>query len=147
MPFSPRLYPAGVLPLALLFGLMGCTQGPDYSRPGIDSPTAWRRPPPVITNAAVVSDAANTEWWTLFGDPVLDQLVAEALAGNLDIRIAAARVDQFLGALGATRSQLFPQIGYGANVSALQASRLGVPPLPPGVDPTFSLYEGALSAS
>jgi multidrug efflux system outer membrane protein len=132
-------------PLLLAVALASCTVGPDYARPEIDSPAAWRRPPPL--NTAAIADATNAQWWTQFGDPVLDQLVAEALAGNLDIRIAAARVDQFIGALGATRSQLFPQIGYGVQATTAQASRLGVPPLPPGADPTFSLFQASLGAT
>jgi multidrug efflux system outer membrane protein len=132
--------------LLLALALTGCTVGPDYARPEINSPTAWRRPSPPL-NTSAVADAANTLWWEQFGDPVLDQLVAEALGSNLDIQIAAARVDQFVGALGATRSQLFPQIGYGGRATSAQASRLGVPPLPPGSDPTFSLYEASLAAN
>lgn len=124
-----------------------CTVGPDYSRPKIASPDGWRRPPPVAGDATIVADAANTLWWEQFGDPVLDQLVAEALGSNLDIQIAAARVDQFIGALGATRSQLFPQIGYGGRATSAQASKLGIPPLPPGFDPTFSLFEASLAAN
>ena len=144
----PRLSVARAAPLLLLAALSACKVGPNYARPDIDTPAAWRKPPPPVpANTAVVSDAANTLWWQQFNDPVLDQLVAEALANNLDIRIAAARVDQFIGQLGATRSQMFPQLGYGANAATNQASRLGVPPLPPGADPTFSLFEGALSAS
>lgn len=135
-------------PLVLLLGLSGCMLGPDYARPDIDSPAAWRAPPgPVVANAAAVADAANTAWWQQFNDPVLDQLVAEALANNLDIRIAAARVDQFIGQLGATRAQMFPQIGYGVQATDNRASRLGVPPVPPGADPTFSLFQASLSAS
>lgn len=135
-------------PLLLLLGLSGCLLGPDYERPGMETPAAWREPPgPVVTNAAAVADAANMAWWQQFNDPVLDQLVAEALANNLDIRIAAARVDQFIGQLGATRAQMFPQIGYGAQASANQVSELGVPPLPPGADPRFSLFQASLSAS
>ena len=137
--------------LTLVFvGLGGCTLGPDYARPEVAAPATWRTAPPPAAVAAdpiAVADAANTLWWQQFGDPVLDQLVAEALGGNLDVQIAAARIDQFIGALGTTRSQLFPQIGYGADASRAQASRIGQPPLPPGADATFSLFQASLGAS
>ena len=121
--------------------LAGCTVGPDYQRPTVVSPDAWRMDYPKAT------DVANTKWWEQFGDPVLNELVETALRENLDIQIAAARVDQFIGALTSTRSQLFPQIGYGADASRVRASAVGQPPLPPGADPYFSLYQGSLGAS
>jgi multidrug efflux system outer membrane protein len=49
--------------------------------------------------------------------------------------------------LGATHSQLFPTIGYGGQATTAQASRIGQPPLPPGADPTFSLFQASLSAN
>ena len=125
----------------ILVGLSGCTLGPDYARPEIDSPAAWR------IDAPAANDLAASEWWRQFNDPVLDTLVEDSLRGNLDVRIAAARVDQFLGALNATRSQLYPQIGYGADASRAQASRIGQPPLPPGADPYFSLYQASLGTA
>jgi multidrug efflux system outer membrane protein len=119
----------------------GCTVGPDYERPVVDTPASWR----VDYQSAV--DTANTRWWEQFGDPVLNDLVERALRENLDVQIAAARVDQFIGALTATRSQLYPQIGYGADAARARASRVGQPPLPPGADPYFSLYQASLGAS
>ncbi len=119
----------------------GCTIGPDYERPAVESPSAWRIDYPTAV------DVANTKWWEQFGDPVLNELVETALRENLDVRIAAARVDQFIGALTATRSQLYPQLGYSADAGRARASRVGQPPLPPGADPYFSLYQGALGAS
>ena len=121
--------------------LASCTVGPDYQRPTVASPDAWRIDYPKAI------DVANTKWWEQFGDPVLNELVETALRENLDIQIAAARVDQFIGALTSTRSQLFPQIGYGADASRVRASAVGQPPLPPGADPYFSLYQGSLGAS
>ncbi|TLD44737.1 MAG: Outer membrane protein OprM [Accumulibacter sp.] len=125
----------------LASGLAGCMVGPDYVRPTVESPTAWRIDYPMA------ADVANTRWWEQFGDTVLNDLVDGALRENLDVRIAAARVDQFIGALTATRSQLYPQVGYGAEASRTRASRVGQPPLPPGADPYFSLYEASLGAS
>ena len=129
--------------LAILLAVFraGCTVGPDYQRPTVQSPADWRIDYPKAT------DVANTKWWEQFGDPVLNELVETALRENLDIQIAAARVDQFIGALTSTRSQLFPQIGYGADASRVRASAVGQPPLPPGADPYFSLYQGSLGAS
>ncbi len=118
----------------------GCTVGPNYVRPTVDVPPAWR------IDVATADELANTRWWRQFDDPVLDQLIEQALANNRDLLIAAARVDQFIGQLTTTRAQFFPQLGYGADASRNRASRVGVPALPPGADPYSTLYQGALSA-
>jgi multidrug efflux system outer membrane protein len=125
----------------VVLGVTGCTLGPDYVRPDVKAPDAWRFE---YDQAAAV---ANTKWWEQFGDPALNELVEAALRENLDVRIAAARVDQFVGALQATRSQLYPQLGYGVDASRAQASRVGQPPLPPGADSYFSLYQASLGAA
>lgn len=135
----PALIPfaAALLATALL---AACTVGPDYVRPKVDAPAAWRLDYPKA------AEAANTKWWEQFGDPVLDGLVETALRQNQDIAIAAARVDQFLGALQSTRSQFYPQIGYGADASRNRASTVGQPAIPPGGDPYYTLYQASLSA-
>lgn len=84
----------------------GCTVGPDYVRPQVDSPQAFRYA------EKDARDTANTEWWKQFQDPVLDGLIAEALANNRNIRIAAANVEQAAGALQQTRAAFYPQVGY-----------------------------------
>jgi len=118
----------------------GCAVGPDYERPVIESPERWRIDYPQA------AEVANVPWWEQFGDPVLDKLIVDALTENRDVRIAAARVDQFIGQLTATRSQFYPQVGYSLDASRNRASRVGQPPLAPGADPYYSLYQGALSA-
>ncbi len=128
------------LAVALAALLAGCTIGPDYERPATEVPAQWRIDYPKA------ADVANTRWWRDFGDPVLDQLIDEALRANQDVRAAAARVDQFIGALATTRSQFYPQIGYSLDASRNRASRVGQPPLAPGADPYYTLYQGALSA-
>ena len=120
----------------------GCiTVGPDYVRPGVETPDAWRIEYPQA------AEVANTMWWEQFGDPVLNELIESALKNNLDVRIAAARVDEFLGALTATRSQALPQVGYSADAARTRASREGQPPIPDSVNPHFELYQAALGAS
>jgi len=120
--------------------LAGCTVGPDYERPPVESPPEYRMDYPRA------AEVANTKWWEQFGDPALNQLIEEALRGNLDVKAAAANVDRFLGALRTTRSQFFPQFGYGADASYNRASRVAQFPLAPGDDNTYSLYQGSLNA-
>ena len=67
--------------LATLVSLLvaGCMVGPDYVRPPVDAPAAWRLTEPEA------KDLANTAWWEQFGDPVLNELVATALRENKDL--------------------------------------------------------------
>jgi multidrug efflux system outer membrane protein len=128
------------LAAALVAFVSGCAVGPDYERPKTDAPEKWRIDYPQA------ADVANTRWWEQFDDPALNQLIDTALRENRDLVIAAARVDQFIGQLTTTRSQFYPQIGYSFDASRNRASRVGQPPLAPGADPYYSLYQGALSA-
>ena len=105
------------------------------------TPLAWR------VEYKEAAEVANTKWWEAFGDPVLDQLVEDALRENRDLVQAAARVDQFLGALRSTRSQFYPQFGYSGDASRNRASENGPTPLPAGTDRNYSLYDAALGAS
>ena len=130
-----------LLVAALALAAAGCTVGPDYARPAVDTPSAWRIDYPKA------ADVANTKWWEQFGDPVLNNLIDTALRENRDVRIAAARVDQFIGVLTSTRSQFYPQVGYGADATRARSSRVGRPPIPEPADPTFTLYNASLGAS
>lgn len=118
----------------------GCAVGPDYSRPDVATPETWRVDYPEAVGVA------NPRWWEQFEDPVLDQLIDEALRANRDLFAAAARVDQFLGQLSTVRSQYFPQVGYSLDASRNRVSRVGQPPLSAGADPYYTLYQGALGA-
>lgn len=124
--------------ICLLPGLVltGCLVGPDYERPDIEMPDAWR------FEYEEAAELINTRWWEHFEDPVLDELIVTALRENQDVRIAAARVVQFLGALRTTRSQFFPQAGYGGSASRNRASEDAFG-LGPGTDPYFTQYQAA----
>ncbi len=65
----------------------------------------------------------DAAWWSGFGDPVLDGYIAEAVANNRDLRVAAARVEEFAARIGLTRSSAFPQIGYDGSGGRVQSSR------------------------
>ncbi|SMF96747.1 outer membrane protein, multidrug efflux system [Methylomagnum ishizawai] len=95
--------------IAVAAALAGCWQvGPDYVKPKIDTPKQWR------FADKEARDTTNLKWWEQLGDPELNRLVDQALRGNLDLKVAVANVDQFMGQYGATRANLFPQIsGFG----------------------------------
>ena len=119
-----------------------CMVGPDYQRPAVEAPQAFLYEP---KDAA---DTANTQWWKQFGDPVLDGLIAEALANNLNVKIAAANVDQAAGVLTQTRSALYPQVGYDAGAGRARTSETGLPPESVRLIPNpQSSYQALLNAS
>jgi outer membrane protein, multidrug efflux system len=124
--------------------LAGCMVGPDYKRPALDMPQSWR------FEDAAAKDLANTAWWGQFNDPVLNELIQIAVQENKDVRIAAARVEQFLGLYGTTRAALYPQVGAGAYAGQERMSQVtGPTPLEKFnfASPTFSNYEVFLNAS
>ena len=99
-----------VLLCILLLTLTGCmTVGPDYKRPAIDTPAAWR------FEEKEVRDLANTAWWQQFKDPVLDRLVSEALQENKDLLIPTARIEEFFGRYFSTRGDQFPSAAGNAD--------------------------------
>ena len=91
-----------------MLALAGCTLGPNYQRPAEVFPKAFQY------EAKDAAETADTLWWQQFRDPVLEQLIDEALKHNTNVQIAAANVAQAAAFLTQTRSQFFPALGYGA---------------------------------
>lgn len=131
-----------LLPL-LMVALAGCMMGPNYTRPSVDTPQAWRY------EDREAKEVANVAWWEQFGDPVLRDLIDTALRENKDLKIAASRVEQFAGLYGTTRSALFPQISAGAAYGRERVSELTgpVPLQQSGGSATFNNAELFLNAS
>ncbi len=128
--------------LACVLVMSGCTSlAPEYQQPEVDMPTAFRFEP------AVVAATADTAWWQQFGDPVLDELIAAALANNYSVQIAAANVEQALGIVTQTRSALYPQLGYGASGEELRAPDTGLSAAIPDFPNPQDTYQAFLSAS
>jgi len=121
--------------------LSGCTLGPDYRRPEIQAPASFQYEP---QQAAATAD---TQWWKQFGDPMLDQLIAEALAHNSNVQIAAANVEQAAAVLLQTRSQLFPAVGYGAGAQRERAREPAFAAQLPNYPNPSSAYQALLQAS
>jgi multidrug efflux system outer membrane protein len=130
-----------VLTGLLFFSLAGCMVGPNYQRPDVDTPASWR------WAEKDLKDTVNTAWWEQFQDPVLNELIAAALQENRDVKIAAARVEEYLGRYGTTRAAQFPQIGAGAGVGQERFSEKGAAPISPGLDNPATTYQLAVNGS
>ena len=93
--------------------LAGCAVGPNYKRPNVDTPTAFRD----ATNSVSTNSFADLPWWGVFKDPVLQDLIRVALTNNYDLRIVLTRVDQARALQMQARSQFLPQVGYSGEAS------------------------------
>jgi multidrug efflux system outer membrane protein len=120
--------------------LAGCAVGPDYTRPSVETPQAWRY------EAKEAQDVANTLWWEQFGDPVMNELILSALRENKDLMIAAARVEEYGGRLMVTRSDLFPQVTGSGTSSVNRVSEKGATPVPSSVSNPSKTYQGTFGS-
>ena len=128
--------------LGFAFLLAACAGlKPDYTKPAIDLPADWRDAP------ADGVQARDARWWKVYGDPVLDSLIDEALANNANVMLAIARVDEARAALSATSADQRPQVSAGANRSRTRVSQRGPTPPPQGVDPQFNDTRVAVGVS
>ena len=128
--------------LSLALALSGCMFGPNYRRPEIETMEKYR------FGEKVARDIADTAWWEQFGDPVLNEMIRIALVENKDIRIATARIEEFQGRYGVTRSELFPQIGGDAAAERRRSTAFIWPRgLVGDIDPYYSYYQVAINAN
>ena len=129
-----------VLPLLLLAGCIRV--GPDYTRPTpAELPAAY--PAPSAPGEAVVP----ADWWTLYSDATLNELVAAARKSNADMRLAAARVQEAEGVLREARAALYPDVSAGYSYARSRVSTTSVPPPPAGtvMRPSHSLVLASTS--
>jgi outer membrane protein, multidrug efflux system len=131
--------------LGAIAGLAGCRVGPNYKRPAVDVPAAYRAPAidesagdeptserpeqrSTVTAQAPAKSFGDEKWWDLFQDRELQDLIRMALKNNYDVRIAATRVLEAQAKLGITRADQFPTFGVGGNIASQQNPKLG--PIP-----------------
>lgn len=112
--------PVATLLLAAGLAIGGCTVGPDYHEPQIDTPHGWSALEPGgsargVTSVTDPSAAAVADWWKVFNDPTLDALIARAARDNLTLAQAESRLRQARAARTVAASGLYPGVSAGAS--------------------------------
>jgi len=122
----------------MLLLLAGCAVQPNYQRPAVDLPAAWKE-------SAQEKDSAG-RWWRVFTDPALEKLVEEALARNTNLLLAAARVDEARSLVGQSEAAYYPSVDarFGRN-RTLSSSATGL--LPPDVARERNNYRASLDVA
>ncbi len=122
---------------ALFAGCMSV--GPDYRTPDLDVPAGWQ-------GAAGESDETLAEWWTVFGDPALNDLLTDVRANNRQLAMAVANMDRYAAMYGVVRADAFPQVGaQGSAAYDRQTERVRRPPGMPIPDNPTWLYQAGFS--
>jgi multidrug efflux system outer membrane protein len=124
------------LSLSLAAAAASAAVGPDYHRPAVAEPVAWKL-------AAPTGELPRGDWWKLFDDPTLDELQSRALAANQNLAAAAARVEQARAAAGLARSSYFPSIGVRPSLDRNRSSETTDNRVPVAESTT---YRGVLDA-
>jgi len=133
--------------LAVLIGLAavmgGCKAGANYKRPELQPPALYRGQAPI----PAAESLADTVWWQVFEDPVLQAHVRDGILHNLDLRLAAARVVEARALAGVAKSFLYPQVSVGFGTTGEQVSRLADPALTKDAAPDRTYQNWALTGS
>ncbi len=97
----------------LLLMLNGCTVGPNYHRPPVPAPPAFRGADNAAVSSANQGSLGDQDWVKVFNEPELQALIRTALTNNYDVRIAAQHVLEAQAQLRVTRAQQFPTLSVG----------------------------------
>jgi outer membrane protein, multidrug efflux system len=97
--------------------LSGCMVGPNYHRPAVQTPTAFRDLSENPQLQAQAASYADLPWWQVFQDPQLQELIRTSLKQNYDLQVATERINAARAQVAITRSRLFPQVSGSADFS------------------------------
>ena len=111
-----------ILSVALAIVLGGCMVGPDYQRPPVKMPAAFKELPG-WTEAAPAAEAPKGDWWTGFHDPLIDRLEPMVSVSNQTVRVSYANYQQALAEVQIARSALFPTLGVTGSATRQRSGR------------------------
>jgi outer membrane protein, multidrug efflux system len=120
----------------------GCTVGPNYRRPAVETPTIYRGLTAAQAEQNEPASLADQSWWEVFQDEQLQELIGITLRQNYDARIAATRILQAQAQLGITRADQFPTLSAGAAATDFRFPRFNSIQVP-----ETSFYSTTLSLS
>jgi multidrug efflux system outer membrane protein len=95
--------------------MIGCMVGPNYHRPAVPTPGAYRDLSDNSQAQVQASSFADLHWWQVFQDPRLQELIRTALKENYDLQLATERISAARAQVTITRSSLFPQVQANSN--------------------------------
>jgi multidrug efflux system outer membrane protein len=122
--------------------VVSCTLGPNHKRPAIVTPSTFRHAPADTSTASL----ADLQWFELFRDETLTELVKTALQENFELRIAAERVLQARAVYGITRAGQWPSVDVSAETTAARSSQRGANRgIPDGADTDVSYAQAGFS--
>jgi outer membrane protein, multidrug efflux system len=127
-----RTYPVLLLSVLLL---AGCKLGPNYRRPTVPAPPAWKE------NVPVDKTLANLPWWDLFQDPQLQELIKIALEENKDLKIAIERIEEARAFYGFQKADLYPRVDLNASAGHQEQSHDSIVKIPEDVDTSRPIYQ------
>jgi NodT family efflux transporter outer membrane factor (OMF) lipoprotein len=134
----------GILPI-LCFCLLaaGCSIGPDFEKPQAPVLNDWTDDNPVIVRNSI----DLREWWTVFEDPVLNELIEESFKQNLSLQLVGLRILEARARLGIAEGNLYPQQQQiGGSVSTNQTSE-NSPNFNSSLDSNFTNYQFGFDAT
>ena len=134
--------------LAAIFAaciLASCSVGPNYQQPEMEMPEGFQHMDTTMYVADTLHTLSDTTWWDLFEDTVLTNLVRSALDENVDVKIAAARVEQLMGQYGVEESEFWPKFDLGAGAD--RGQYIAAPTNADDVRVTSNKFQVNLSAS
>src|SRR6516164_5020450 len=126
--------------LAVAVSLAACAVGPEYHRPEVTPPKDFRSQ----VAPAEAGSLADLPWWQVFNDKALQGLITQALAGNFDLKVAVARIEQARQQVAVARADYYPQVGYQAS-AAREKSFIPLPQLQGNV--TYNSFLAAINAA
>ena len=115
---------AGLIPCLALVFLNGCAAvGPDYVPPEKPLSAQWHTPLEGGLAADPIDQEALSQWWRTLNDPVLSRLMEQAVAGNLDLKEAQARVREARAKRGIEEAGLFPYVDASGKITRSKGSQ------------------------